>query len=183
MSLKPGDEIVFATQLQPFRNFGNPDDFDYSRFMKIKGFAGFGFVTAGSWRATGRKSFSIPILSQNLRAKALDFYLRFNLDRDAYALLSAITLGYKAYLTDDMKEAFRASGTSHVLAVSGLHVGIIYIIINTMFAFLGKTGKSFNIRQWLVILLLWGICVHCRDVCFGNTCCNNAHYILPWKNQ
>lgn len=156
MSLKPGDEIVFATQLQPFRNFGNPDDFDYPRFMKIKGFAGFGFVTAGSWCATGRKSFSIPILSQNLRAKALDFYLRFNLDRDAYALLSAITLGYKAYLTGDMKEAFRASGTSHVLAVSGLHVGIIYIIINTMFAFLGKTGKSFIIRQWLVILLLWG---------------------------
>ncbi len=38
--LKPADEIIFYARIQPFRNFGNPDDFDYVQYMKIKGFTG-----------------------------------------------------------------------------------------------------------------------------------------------
>jgi ComEC/Rec2-related protein len=155
-SLGPGDEIIFSLKLQPFRNLGNPDDFDYARFMKNKGFAGSGYVSAANWRKTGRQSLTIPILAQRFRAKALDFYRSFQLNPDAYAFISALTLGHQAGLSDDLQEAFRASGTAHVLSVSGLHVGIIYMIINLMFSFLGTSGKQFVIRQWLVILLLWG---------------------------
>ena len=53
-------------------------------------------------------------------------------ENDARAFIAALTLGYKGDLSDDIQEAFRASGTAHVLAVSGLHVGIIYLIINAI---------------------------------------------------
>lgn len=154
--LIPGDEILFHARLLPFQNFGNPDDFDYVRYMHIKGFSASGYIPAENWLKTGRASYTVPILAQRIRGKALALFRSYLADEDAYAFIAAITLGYKAYLSDDLQEAFRASGTAHVLAVSGLHVGIIYLIINLLFSFLGKTGNLFMLRQWLVLLLLWG---------------------------
>lgn len=153
--LQPGDEIVFAGTVQPFRNFGNPDDFDYEKFMKTKGFTGSSYISQDKWQKTGKEKLSVYVVAQQFRAKALQFYRSFGLNPDAYAFISALTLGYKADLTDDLQEAFRASGTAHVLAVSGLHVGIIYVLINLLFSFLGNSGKRFIIRQLLVITILW----------------------------
>ncbi len=154
-SLVPGDELLFRATMQPFQNFGNPDDFDYVRFMRIKGFSGSAYVPGTAWHKTGRQHLSLSILSQRCRAVMLDFYRSFQLDPDAHAFITAVTLGYKAYLSDDLQEAFRASGTAHVLAVSGLHVGIIYMIINFLFSFLGRRGRRYAIRQFLVIIALW----------------------------
>src|SRR5690554_1128775 len=153
--LLPGDEILFSARLQRFHNFGNPDDFDYVRFMKIKGFSASAYVPAKNWLKTGRESRTVPIVAQRIRGKALALLRLHVPDEDSYAFISAITLGYKAYLSDDLQDAFRASGTAHILAVSGLHVGIIYMIINLMFSFLGKEGKLYTLRQWLVICVLW----------------------------
>ncbi|MEN6588192.1 MAG: ComEC/Rec2 family competence protein [Proteiniphilum sp.] len=153
--LKPGDEILFYARLQPFRNFGNPDDFDYVRFMKIKGFTGSAYISEINWQKTGRQSHAIPVQAQRLRERALHMYRSLISDKETCAFISALTLGYKSDLSDDLQEAFRASGTAHVLAVSGLHVGIIYGVINLLFSFLGKSGRRYILRQWLVILLLW----------------------------
>lgn len=153
--LQPGNRIVFAAAMQPFRNFGNPDDFNYERFMKNKGFTGSCYVPQQKWRQTGTDVLTPYIVAQQFRAQALEFYRAFRLDPHAYAFVSALTLGYKAYLPDDLRAAFRASGTSHVLAVSGLHVGIIYLIINAMLAFLGNSGRRFIFRQAIVIVILW----------------------------
>lgn len=153
--LEPGDEIVFSARIQPFKNFDDAGDFDYPRYMKIKGYSGSAYIPETAWRKTGRSSFSITSASQKFRVKALDFYKSFEPDKDAYAFISALTLGYKEDLTDSMQEAFRVSGTAHVLAVSGLHVGIIYIVINMLFSFLGKQGSTYVIRQLLIIVVLW----------------------------
>ena len=123
--------------------------------MKIKGFAGSAYVPSHQWE--NRKSIqSVYTLSQNLRAKALNFYKSFGLNPDEYAFITALTLGYKSNLSNDLQEAFRASGTAHVLAVSGLHVGIIYLILNVFFSFLGGSGKNVISKQLLIILFLWG---------------------------
>lgn len=154
-SLQPGDEVLFSARMQPFKNMGNPDDFDYKRFMRIKGYAASAFVPGDLWKKTGRQVHSLYVFSQKLRAKALDFYKSFGLDADEYAFVSALTLGYKANLSDDVQEAFRASGTSHVLAVSGLHVGIIYLIISSLLSFLGTSGKKYILKQVIIVCCLW----------------------------
>ena len=154
-ALVPGDELLVRVEVQPFKNLGNPGDFDYVGFMQNKGFSGSAYASSLSWLKTGRKSSSIKAKGLRVRAMMLDVYKDFGLDHDAYSFISAITLGYKADLSDDLKGAFRASGTSHVLAVSGLHVGIIYIVIISIFSFLGRRGKVFVIKQLLVLLCLW----------------------------
>ena len=155
-TLEPGDQLVVYASVVPFKNLGNPDDFDYERFMQNKGFSGSTYTNSNSWFRTGARSYSLRTEALRVRAKILDIYKSFGLDNDAYSFISAITLGYKADLTDQLKDAFRASGTSHVLAVSGLHVGIIYIIIISFFSFLGKRGKAVVVKQLLILLCLWG---------------------------
>lgn len=155
-TLEPGDQLVVYANVEPFKNLGNPDDFDYERFMQNKGFSGSTYTNSNSWFRTGARSYSLRTEALRVRAKILDIYKSFELDNDAYSFISAITLGYKADLTDQLKDAFRASGTSHVLAVSGLHVGIIYIIIISFFSFLGKRGKAVVVKQLLILLCLWG---------------------------
>ncbi|HBG40193.1 MAG TPA: hypothetical protein DDW85_02110 [Porphyromonadaceae bacterium] len=154
-SLSPGEEIVFSCTMQPFRNLGNPDDFDYVRYMQINGFSGSSYIPETHWKKTGRQKQGIAVLAQHIRLDILGFYRSLELSPDAYAFISALTLGYKALLTDDLQEAFRVSGTAHVLAVSGLHVGIIYIIFNLFFSFLGTSGRKYRMRQWAVIAMLW----------------------------
>ncbi|HUI32661.1 MAG: ComEC/Rec2 family competence protein [Dysgonamonadaceae bacterium] len=155
-ALMPGDQIIVQTSIKPIKNLGNPDDFDYKRFMEGKGFAGTAFVPSNNWVETGLRSRSVKTEALRARAKILDQYKTFNLSPDEYAFLSALTLGYKANLSNELKEAFRASGTSHILAVSGLHVGIVYLIIMSLFSFLGKRGKWFILKQLLILLFLWG---------------------------
>jgi competence protein ComEC len=154
--LNPGEEIIFFARMNSFQNAGNPDDKDYAGQMKIRGFSGSGYVHGTNWQKTGRLNLSIPVMAQRFRVKVLDFYHSFDLAQEPHAFISAVTLGYKAYLTDDLKEAFRASGTAHILAVSGLHVGIIYLIFNSLLSFLGKKGRGHVIRLGLIITLLWG---------------------------
>lgn len=52
--LQPGDEFLFRAQIQPFKNMGNPDDFDYVRYMYDQGFAGSSYLTKQSWQRTGK---------------------------------------------------------------------------------------------------------------------------------
>lgn len=153
--LLPGDEIIFLARLEPFRNLGNPGEWDYAGYMHKKGYAARGYLPADQWRRTGREKLSPYMLAQQTRFRILTFYRSLGLDGETYAFIAAITLGYKAYLSDDIKEAFRASGTAHVLAVSGLHTGVIYLILNLLLSFLGNRGTGFLIRQWLIILMLW----------------------------
>lgn len=150
-----GDKILLRTTFQPFRNLGNPDDFDYVRFMEMRGFAASAYITNDNWMMMGEKAVSPFIVSQKIRQNILDYYRTFQLKPDQFAFLAAITLGYKASLSNDIREAFNASGTSHILAVSGYHVGVIYLILTYLFSFLKNTGKQRIVKQLLILLALW----------------------------
>jgi len=153
--LAAGDEIVFRATFQPFRNMGNPDDFDYVQFMEMRGFAGSAYVADGKWMLTDGKASSLFIIAQQMRSKILDFFRSFQLPPDQYAFLSALMIGYKGSLSNDIRDAFSASGTSHVLAVSGFHVGVIYIILTGLLGFMGGSRRQRIIKQIAVIAALW----------------------------
>ncbi len=154
-ALQPGDEILFTAQPEPFRNSGNPGEWDYARYMRDKGFAAREFLYTREWEMTGRRTMTPYLLAQRCRLRMLNYYRSLGLEGDTYAFIAAVTLGYKAYLSDDIREAFRASGTAHLLAVSGLHTGVIYLILSLLLSPLGNRGKGFRVRQLVIILMLW----------------------------
>ena len=154
-ALSPGDRFIFFSEIEPFKSLNNPDGFDYSQYMYNKGYAGYTFIRDGSWETLDRTSSGFLIQGIQLRQKILDFYKSLNLNKDEFALLSAITLGYKDALSDDVKESFRATGTAHILAVSGMHIGIIYLVILSLFGFIPRYSRWYRLKPLLSILMLW----------------------------
>lgn len=154
--LDPGDEFLFYGEVQPFRNMGNPDDFDYVRYMYNQNFVGSVYVSSDAYKRTGEVSSNVKYQALRCRQAILDFYKTLNLKETEYAVLSALTLGYQDELSDDLKQGFRTTGTVHVLSVSGLHVGIIYVMITLLLGFVHRNSKYYWIKPVLIILLLWG---------------------------
>ena len=150
--LQPGDIFSFQGKIQPFQNIG---DFDYTRYMYNQGFVGSVYVSNGLWQTTGEISPSLKYTALRCRQYIMDFYKSLGFNDTEYSILSALTLGYQNDLTDDIKQGFRITGTVHVLSVSGLHVGIIYLMISFLLGFIRKSTKYYWLKPLLIIILLW----------------------------
>jgi len=74
---------------------------------------------------------------------------------ESKGVLAALILGYSDDIDEDLMQSYSQAGVVHVLAVSGLHVGLIYLLLNPIFALLGKKRWAKNLRLWIPFLLLW----------------------------
>ena len=90
------------------------------------------------------------IAALRFRSKLVERYQQMGMEGQALAVVEAMTLGDKSALSHDTKEAYQLSGASHVLALSGLHLSIIYVLLS-MLTFGSKK------RLWSELLLLTAI--------------------------
>ncbi len=154
--LNYGDFIFFKTKLHLITNKGNPDEFDYATFMKRKQIWRSGFLYGDSWKASGRNEASIILKTAYKARNSLLSILKENgISGKEFAVVSALTLGYKAELDEPTKSAFVASGAMHIMAVSGLHVGIIQLILNYILFFFKRFKRGKLIKMLIIILCLW----------------------------
>lgn len=155
-NLNPGDNIAFKTSLQIIKNYGNPFEFDYKKYLANKKIYRQVYLSSENWKKTNLPAhFSVYIFAENIREKLLLIYRQQQLGRNELEILSALTLGYKRGLDPETKRIFSAAGAMHVLAVSGLHVGIIFWVITLLFGFLRKQKSGKFLFVILSICLLW----------------------------
>ena len=77
-------------------------------------------------------------------------------DPGCNALAKALLSGDKSSVTTEIKEAFRASGASHILALSGMHLGVIYAILLKATAFAGNSPGAKKIRSVIIVVISGG---------------------------
>ena len=85
------------------------------------------------------------------RAKLLDRLSESGVDGSVYAVVAAMTLGDKSQLTKELRDTYAVSGASHILALSGLHLGIIY----TLLSLLLSRRRWQVISQVVIIVCIW----------------------------
>jgi competence protein ComEC len=78
------------------------------------------------------------------------------LEGDELSVASALILGYRAELDRELMSAYAGAGATHVLAVSGLHVGIVYFILNALLKFMDRRKYGRIIKTVLLIGILFG---------------------------
>lgn len=121
-----GDTILLKTKLQAPSN-ENTGDFDYVSYLKQKGISGTAYIGAKDWKIKGHNSHTSWIQRlQDFREIVITKYKNLGFKDDALAILSALTTGVKDVLSDDIRETYSIAGVSHILALSGLHIGLIY---------------------------------------------------------
>lgn len=156
-NLIPGDYLLLKTTPVLPSNKNDQSDFDYAVYLKQQGFCASGFVKRSDLQIIrGTKDQTIKHKALLLRQQILTIYEQQDLSEDQRAVLSAITLGYKNDLTVELKQKFSTTGASHILAVSGLHVGIIYMMSNFILFFLrGNKSGTRILKQSIIIILIW----------------------------
>jgi len=85
------------------------------------------------------------------RAKLLDRLSKNGVDGSVYAVVAAMALGDKSQLTKELRETYAVTGASHVLALSGLHLGIIY----TLLSLLLNRRRWQIVSQVVIIVCIW----------------------------
>lgn len=146
-----GDKILLNTQIrQPYNN-GNPGEFDYATYLRRQGYKGVCFCYADNWKISEPPE-NLSFL-QHAREKLIRQYKDYLYGEDL-AVIAAMTLGDKSLLTSDTKDLFSETGTSHILALSGLHLGILFMLV---FYLLRHTRKQFPrvILTTITLILIW----------------------------
>jgi len=158
-----GSEVTVWTTLRIPAGKRNPGGFDYRMYLRGKRIAVTGSGPAAYLHETGRQ-YPLLGLAANLRETFTE-WLEERTDRETASLLTAMVLGEKSMLSEETESDFRRSGLSHLMAVSGLHVTLLFAWISK--ASRAPKGKAAVIRS-LVLLALYGwICAFSPSVVRG----------------
>jgi len=153
LQLEPGKIIVFDGRINKPSSEGA--GFDYESYLLSHGISGTLRVRTKDWNvAVGDSPGNLHTRSVLLRHGVIGKYQEWGLHGNALAVVSAVSLGEKRALSDELREAYSASGVSHVLAVSGLHAGIMCWFLNLLLpVFLFRRVEW--LRQLMVMGILW----------------------------
>jgi len=150
----PGDLLLIKCTPLEIENRGNPDEFDYKSFMASKGIRYYAFTGKNNIIGfTSPKHRKLKYSALIWRERIIKMYEERGVKGKRLALVSAITLGQKNRLDPDVKQIFINAGIMHIMAVSGLHAGVLSLFIFGMLFFM--KGKLNTLRIVITILILW----------------------------
>lgn len=152
-ALRPGDGLRFHGIV---KGTGADDgDSGYELYLYGKGISGTLWVSSSNWRKDDYvRSDKLKYRLARIRGKMSEMYAECGLSEKALAVVMSVMLADKSMLNDDTRNTFSASGASHLLAVSGLHVGIIYACLSLLLpSFASVSGRV--LKELAIMALLW----------------------------
>ncbi|MBQ8655706.1 MAG: ComEC/Rec2 family competence protein [Prevotella sp.] len=150
--LSVGDGLVFHAAVKPLSAKGS-----YLTYLTSHGYVGEAFVWHGHWQAASIPTTGLSRMQRSrlfflgLRHQLLQHLRTLRMDDDTYALATAMALGNKSAVAREQRDTFSATGTSHLLALSGLHLGIIYMLLTLLF----RRRRRRMVSQLLIVASVW----------------------------
>ncbi|MDR0892422.1 MAG: competence protein ComEC family protein [Mediterranea sp.] len=154
--LTAGSELWVSTCLRPPADIHPSDGFDYARYLLHRGVSATGYVASGRWRLLPVAPVrSLHTLAATYRERVVALYHRLGFEGDALGVLSALTLGQKTELGPSIRESYATAGVSHILALSGLHLGLLYALLLFLLRPLLRVGVGGRwLRAFFIIVAL-----------------------------
>ena len=154
---KIGDSYIINTSFYlPKNNIAS--FFDYGEYLIINGYSKIGYIYDDIILENETDSYSLFEKILFFRDKLISTFKSLNIHDEELSILSAITLGDKSLLSDDTKSNFSAAGVSHILVVSGMHVGFIFMFISLLYnKFYNRFFRGIVTVSGIVILWLYAL--------------------------
>ena len=155
-SLHYGDLIAIPAPIREVTPPLNPEEFDYRAYLGRKGITGQVYLKDEDWLDLQTNDANpIYAFSYRFRDVLLASLQRSGLSDDEFGVAAAILLGYDDYLADEVRKNYVAAGSMHILCVSGMHVGIIYLLASFLLGFLNRKKWQKTLKQALLLALIW----------------------------
>ncbi|MCB0580991.1 MAG: ComEC family competence protein, partial [Phaeodactylibacter sp.] len=153
--LHAGDVLLLNAKRLPVQGALNPQAFDYRRYLHYQNVHLQAFVEENDWKLLAHRP-SLATRARELRRFYLQVLKRHLPTNNEYAVAAALILGNKADLSDETRNAYAHTGAMHVLAVSGLHVGIIQLLVSFLLGLLRLPWRQWTlVRTLLLLASIW----------------------------
>ena len=157
IKLKYGDELLITANYLPVEAPYNPYEFDFKAWLATKNIYHQTFIRQNQLvKLAENKGNPIIDYALKLRQQQVATYRKLIVNDEAFAVASTLILGYRADLSKETLAAYSKTGTIHALSVSGMHVGIIYIMLNWLLSFLDRKRAGQIFKVILICSLIWG---------------------------
>lgn len=155
-SLVYGDLLSFETPIEEVAPPLNPGEFDYRTFLRRQGITGRVYLKENGWKMLGVND-GHPLFrwSYRFRNQLLEALERCGVTEEAFGTGAALLLGDDEHLPAQQRQHYVAAGAMHVLCVSGMHVGVVYLMASFLLGLLGKSPRKGKLRRILLLLLIW----------------------------
>ena len=155
-TLSRGDLLLIDADLLPPAVPKNPDAFDYPSFLSRKGIYLTAYLDSHAWIVLEHhKGFSLSAMAAAVQSRFSELFAANGLSGPEYSVITAVLLGNDDTMDRDMKSDYAAAGVSHILCVSGMHVGIIYMILNFLLKPLEYSRRLRLVKALLLIVSVW----------------------------
>ncbi len=155
-SLRPGRILIINFKPKEINPPSNPGEFNYKRYLSFHGIYHQQFfrnqdVSFPPIDGTKR----IKNAAWKLREEVLEILKKIKSPLEDFGVLAALVTGHEEDLTSDTLRAYSTTGALHVLSVSGMHVGIIFLMLDLILKHLEKIKHGKSIRLILSLCALW----------------------------
>ncbi len=162
-SLKPlpalnyGSQVVFKKPLQIIINAGNPGGFDYQRYCAFHNLYFQVFLKDDEYDV-GHQKIIHPFWQDlfSLRDWSLSVFKKYIPSSTEAGMAEALLIGYRNDLDREIVQQYTNTGVVHIIAISGMHLGLIYGLVLLLFRPFANRKRIKIVRGLTVIIVLWG---------------------------
>ncbi len=156
LHLHYGDKLLIIGKPQKISGPQNPNEFNYKQFLAYQNIYHCHFITEKNYIKSGSLSyFRIQKYTLKLRKYFEHILTKYITHPQTYGIVLALLLGNKDALDQDVKTAYAGTGAMHILAVSGLHVGILYWILSLILNLIPFFRRNTWLYACSVLVFLW----------------------------
>ena len=151
-----GDMLAFKVPIEEVAPPMNPEEFDYKKYLERRGVTGTVYLKEDDWFLTGvnRKN-AIFAFAYYFRDRMIEAMRQCGITGDELGVGAAILLGYDDSLPAQVRHNYVAAGAMHILCVSGMHVGIIYLLASFLLGLMGKSKTALLVKRITLLVLIW----------------------------
>ncbi|GHE23566.1 ComEC/Rec2 family competence protein [Sphingobacterium griseoflavum] len=156
MPLNYGDKIAIVNKLQKIPPAYNPHQFDYQQYLANKNVYHQAFLQEGEWHVLEKGSGNwLVSMALHLRHRLRDKFGEVISDPASLNVCAALVFGYRNDFNDEILQKFSVTGTVHVLSVSGMHVGLVFYLLNLLFSRLKFYKYGRFVRNTCMLIAIW----------------------------
>jgi competence protein ComEC len=151
-----GDVIVFGKQPVSPSSPGNPGEFNYKSYLEHNGIFHTVYLKSDEFKIVSKgEGNAVKAFAIETRNRFLILLSTSGLSSSELPVAAALLAGYDEMLDAEQRNEYSGAGVIHILCVSGLHVGVIYLLAEMIFSFLRKSKRFSFLRPVFIILIIW----------------------------
>ncbi|NNF18482.1 MAG: DUF4131 domain-containing protein [Flavobacteriaceae bacterium] len=148
-------ELIAMAEMEAIRPPLNPHQFNYKTYLQELGVYSRLRPAPGSYQVLSANSNTLPGIAASFRKMLTDSLHSSGFKGQELAIIQALLLGDRIDIEEDTYTAYKNAGAIHILAVSGLHVGILLYIFHFLLGFLDRSPRGAVFKLILLVTILW----------------------------